>query len=57
MSPFTRKGIPFNTLIEQGLLLPACGLGPIGSESAAERALQLLADLSKTIQEKIFNNE
>jgi hypothetical protein len=52
MSPFTRKGIPFSTLIEQGLLLPACGLGPIGSESAADRALQLLADLSNTIRKK-----
>ena len=52
MSPFTRKGIPFNQLIEQGLLLPACGMGPIGSEPAAERALQLLADLSATIRKK-----
>ena len=52
MSPFTRQGIPFQTLIDQGLLLPACGLGPIGSESAAERALQLLVDLSKTIRSK-----
>jgi hypothetical protein len=52
MAPFTRKGIQFKTLIEQGLLLPACGLGPIGSESAAERALQLLADLSILIRKK-----
>jgi methionine synthase II (cobalamin-independent) len=52
MAPFTRKGIPFKRLIEQGLLLPACGLGPIGSESAAERALQLLADLSTAIRKK-----
>ena len=52
ISHFTRKGIPFKTLIEQGLLLPACGLGPIGSEAAAERALQLLADLSRYIRGK-----
>jgi len=52
MAPFTRKGIPFKTLIDQGLLLPACGLGPIGSEAAAERALQLLADLSAYIRSK-----
>jgi len=52
MAPFTRKGIPFKTLVEQGLLLPACGLGPIGSEAAAERALQLLADLSTYIRSK-----
>ena len=52
ISPFTRKGIPFQTLIDQGLLLPACGLGPISSESAAERAMQLLADLSAFIRGK-----
>jgi hypothetical protein len=52
MEPFTHKGIPFKTLIEQGLLLPACGLGPIGSEAAAERALQLLADLSAYVRGK-----
>jgi hypothetical protein len=34
------------------LLLPACGLGPIGSEAAAERALQLLADLSAYVRGK-----
>jgi len=32
--------------------MPACGLGPIGSEAAAERALQLLADLSTYIRSK-----
>jgi hypothetical protein len=52
IAPFTRKGIRFKTLIEQGLLLPACGLGPIGSESAAERVLQLLAELSTLIRKK-----
>jgi len=52
MEPFTRKGIAFKTLIEQGLLLPSCGLGSIGSETAAERALQLLADLSVYIRGK-----
>jgi hypothetical protein len=52
IAPFTRKGIALNTLIEQGLLLPACGLGSIGSESAAERALQLLAELSTLIRKK-----
>jgi methionine synthase II (cobalamin-independent) len=52
MEPFTRKGIAFKTLIEQGLLLPSCGLGSIGSEAAAERALQLLADLSVYIRGK-----
>ena len=52
MAPFTRKGISFRILIEQGLLLPACGLGSIGNESAAEQALQLLAELSDIIRKK-----
>ncbi|MDD5189788.1 MAG: methionine synthase [Dehalococcoidales bacterium] len=49
---FTRKGIPINQLLEQGLITPACGLGPISSEAAAERALQLTAELSKEIRNK-----
>jgi hypothetical protein len=52
MAPFTRKGIPADTLIQQGLLLPACGLGSIGSEAAADRALQLLADVSNLVRKK-----
>lgn len=52
MAPFSRKGIPTDTLIQQGLILPACGLGSIGSEEAAERALQLLADVSNLIRKK-----
>lgn len=51
IAPFTRKGIPFRQLVEQGLLMPACGL-PSVSEPAAERALELLAGLSKTIRAK-----
>jgi methionine synthase II (cobalamin-independent) len=51
IAPFTRKGIPFRQLIEQGLLTPACGL-PSVSEQAVERALELLAELSKTIRAK-----
>ena len=51
IAPFTRKGIPFKQLIEQGLLAPACGL-PSVSEQAAERALELLAELSKAVRRK-----
>lgn len=49
---FTAKGIPQRQLLEQGMITPACGLGPIGSEAAAERALHLTAELSKEIRRK-----
>ncbi|MFC2007824.1 methionine synthase [Chloroflexota bacterium] len=51
MAPFTRNGIPFRQLIEQGLLTPSCGLAPL-TEEAAERALELLTGLSETIRRK-----
>lgn len=47
---FTRKGIPQKQLLEQGMITPACGLGPIGSEVMAERALFLTIELSKVIR-------
>ncbi len=49
---FVKKGISRQQLFEQGLITPACGLGPIGSETAAERALQLTAELSREIRKK-----
>jgi len=52
MAPFTRNGVPFRTLVEQSLLTPACGLAPIGSEDAAERALELLTNLSRLMRQK-----
>jgi len=51
MVPFTRQGIPVKKLVEQSLLTPACGL-PTVSEDAAERALQLLVELSQTIKKR-----
>jgi methionine synthase II (cobalamin-independent) len=51
MAPFTRQGIPIKKLVEQSLLTPACGL-PTVSEDAAERALQLLAELSSVMRKK-----
>ncbi|MFH1169135.1 MAG: methionine synthase, partial [Chloroflexota bacterium] len=51
MAPFTRKDIPFRQLIGQGLLTPSCGLASI-SESAAERALELLTELSAIIRKR-----
>jgi len=51
MAPFTRDGVPFKQLIEQGLLTPSCGLASI-SEEAAGRALELLAELSADIRKR-----
>ena len=49
MAPFTRNGVRFRQLIEQGLLTPSCTLIPLGEEGAGQ-ALELLADLSKAIR-------
>jgi methionine synthase II (cobalamin-independent) len=51
MAPFTRSGIHFRQLIEQGLLTPVCTLAPAGSEGAA-RALELLVELSAAIRKR-----
>ncbi|MFC1935003.1 methionine synthase, partial [Chloroflexota bacterium] len=51
MAPFTRNGIRFRQLIEQGLLTPSCGLAPL-SEEATALALELLADLSAKIRKR-----
>ncbi len=52
MAPFTRKGIRFKQLIEQGLLTPSCGLASLATEEAAARALELLAELSAIIRKR-----
>jgi len=52
MAPFTREGIPFQQLIKQGLLTPSCGLGSISTEEAADRVLELLAELSARIRKR-----
>jgi len=52
MAPFTRKGIRFKQLIEQGLLTPSCGLGAMSSDEAAAQALELLAELSVKMRER-----
>ncbi len=51
MAPFTRNGIPFRQLLEQGLLTPSCGLASL-TEDAAIRALELLAELSTTVRQR-----
>ena len=52
MAPFTRNGIRFKQLIEQGLLTPGCGLASLSTEEAAARALELLAELSVVIRKR-----
>jgi len=51
IAPFTRKGIPLQQLIEQGLLTPSCSLAAL-SEEMAGKALQILAELSAHIRRK-----
>ncbi|MFC2059796.1 methionine synthase [Chloroflexota bacterium] len=52
MAPFTRDGVRFKQLIEQGLLTPSCGLGSMASPEAAEQVLKLLAELSAKIRQR-----
>ncbi len=52
MAPFTRKGIRFKQLIEQGLLTPSCALASLATEEASARALELLAELSARIRKR-----
>ena len=52
MAPFTRKGIRFKQLIEQGLLTPSCGLGSMATEEAASQVLELLTELSTRIRKR-----
>ena len=52
MAPFTRNGIRFKQLIEQGLLTPSCTLASLVTEEASARALELLAELSINIRKR-----
>ena len=52
MAPFTRKGVRFQQLLEQGLLTPSCGLAPLASKEASARALELLTELSLKIRKR-----
>lgn len=51
MAPFTRNGIGFKQIIEQGLLTPSCGLASLAPE-AAIRALELVAGLSDNLRRR-----
>lgn len=52
MAPFTRSGVRFKQLIEQGLLTPSCTLASLVTEEAAARALELLVELSIAIRKR-----
>jgi methionine synthase II (cobalamin-independent) len=49
MAPFTRQGVSFKQLKEQGLLTPSCGLAGL-SEDASEQVLEILAALSSRMR-------
>lgn len=51
MGPFTRKGIPYRTLLEQSLLTPSCSLSGLSVEGA-NQAMMLLAELSQSVRQK-----
>lgn len=51
MAGLERKGVGRDKLLRQSLLTPACGLEP-ASEEGAEKALELLADLSLAFRKK-----
>lgn len=51
IAPFTRQGISYRQLIEQGLLTPSCSLASL-SIPAAEEALKLLTELSDKIRKR-----
>jgi methionine synthase II (cobalamin-independent) len=52
MAPFTRQGVRFRQLLEQGLLTPSCGLASLATEEAAAQALALLSELSVRIRKR-----
>ena len=51
MAPFTRQGIRFRQLLEQGLLTPSCGLASLTEETAVQ-VLEMLAGLSIRIRKR-----
>ena len=53
ITPFTKDGTPFREILSHSLLTPACGLARLGSEEAAEQALEILSELS-TAMRKLY---
>ena len=52
MAFFTRNGIRFKQLLQQGLLTPSCGLASLSSNEAAARVMELLVELSADIRKR-----
>jgi methionine synthase II (cobalamin-independent) len=53
MAPFTRNGVRFQQLLQQGLLTPSCGLASLATTDSAAHALELLAQLSARIRKTL----
>ena len=51
IAPFTRNGVRFQQLIEQGLITPSCGLASLSAE-ATTRVLELLTGLSTQLRKR-----
>ena len=51
IAPFTRNGLSFKDILKQSLLTPSCSLTSL-SEEGAEKALELLTDLSKEMRKR-----
>ena len=56
ISPLSHKGIPFRRLIHRSLVTPSCGLSGLSAE-AAERALELLAELSRDLKRRYLKGQ
>jgi len=52
MAPFTRHGVRFRQLVEQGMLTPSCTLVPLQTDEACGRALELLVGLSTAMRQR-----
>jgi len=51
MAALSRKGIPFDRLVDKALITPSCGLGALSPEGAA-RALELTAEVSAEMRRR-----
>jgi len=51
MASFTRDGLKFEQIVEQGLITPSCGLATLSPEAACQ-ALELVAKLSDSLRRK-----
>ena len=53
MAPYTRNnGLSIKDIVKHSLVMPCCGLNPLETEDQAERAMQLLVELSAAMKKK-----